>query len=214
MRRLEERHQRRQRVLVMPFRRTHAHHVAAGDVDVERRVEHGPEPALLAQVAPPLPTAGLVDLVDPVGDLAEPHLLVAVVVAGREQLDSLPQHRLQMPVEMRDRADPVARGDQRVHLVRTAGPDDADLGQVRGRSEVLLLRLVEQRLHDRRISALGIAQLESVGAVLSRPADPFAGLLRVVADRPAVPALGRTRDSRRSAARRSRCGRCAASRSR
>ena len=86
-----------------------------------------------------------------------------------------------MAVEVRYRAQAEARRVDRVHLRH------ASLPQVSGGSQAVFLGLLEQRRHELRPVR---AELQAVDAVLRRPANPGARLLRRV-DGSAVPATSR-----------------------
>ena len=84
-----ERHQRRQRVLVVPVGVTELHQIASGRVDRQRRIEHRAELEVLGEVGLPLRRARLMDLVPQPRDLAEPPLLVGRIHVHRPGLDDV-----------------------------------------------------------------------------------------------------------------------------
>ena len=144
--------------------------MAAGRVDRQGWVKDSTELLVLFQVRLPLGASRLVNLVPETRDLSEAPLLVVGVHVHRPGLDRVVlQQRLEVAVEVRPRAETEARRVDRVHM------RDATLLQVRGGSESVGFRRVEQRLHDLRLVR---AELQTVDAVLRRPFDVGARLLR------------------------------------
>ncbi len=119
--RLVEIPQRRQRVLLVPLRHARAHQVAPRRINRQRRVEHRAQREMLLQVRLPLRPARLVNFVPQPRHLPEAVLLVVVEEVHRPRLyHRIFQQRFEMPVEVRHRAQPGARGLDGVHL-RDAG---------------------------------------------------------------------------------------------
>ena len=124
--------------------------------------ELGVDP-LLDQRVPRL-AAARVNLVVEARHLAEAVLLVVVVLVHRVRLNRVVlEQRFEQAVVMRQRAEAEPRRIARVHA------HHAHLIEVRGRAEVELLRLVEQRRHDLRIVR---AELQAVDALLARQSAP------------------------------------------
>ena len=128
----------------------------------------------------PFVAALRVDHVPLARNLAETVLLVGVVHVGRPGLHvGVVVERLEEAVIVGDGAEAQPRGVDRVHL------RDAQLCEVGGAAEAELVGFVEERLHDfGRVRH----KLDPVNALIGRPANPFARLLRG-ADGAAVPAL-------------------------
>ncbi len=135
---------------------------------------------MLLQVRDPLGAARRMNFVPQARHLSESHLLVIVDLIDGPRLDDVVlEQRFEVTVEVRDRLQSEFRGGEGVHL------RDAGLLQVRGRAEVVLLGLVEQRRHD--VGPL-CAELEAFESVGRAPAHPLARRFRRV-DRPLFPAL-------------------------
>ena len=176
-------HQRRQRVLVVPVGVAERTDVAAGGVDRQRRIEDGAELQVFFEIRLPLRASRCVNLVPQPRHLAEAPLLVARVHVDRPGLDDVVlQQRFEVAVEVRDGAEPEARGLDRVHV------RDAALLEVRSGAKLVHLGGVEQSRHD-----LGLfgAKLQSIDSVFRRPLDVGPCLLGRV-DRALVPAAART----------------------
>ena len=182
--RLEELHQRRQRIRGMPVRVSRPHDVPARRVDRHRRIEGDLVRQQLVEQVVPFLAAARVDLVPQPRHLGEAVRLVVVVVVGRIRLDAVVgQQRVEQAVEVLGAVQAEAGGVTQVH------PRQPGLGEVRRRPELQLARPGDQRPHH--LGILG-EQLEPVGALGRDPGDPLARLLGR-RDRPAEPAVAGAR---------------------
>ena len=141
----EEALQRRQGVARVPVGVARPHHVAAGRIDVEGRVEGDAALELALQIGAPFRPARLDDLVGEPGDLGEPPLLVEhVVVVGIGGQPPVAQQGFEMAVEMGDGAEPHRAGAVGIDL------GDAALAEMGDRAEPQPPRLLDRRAGDRR----------------------------------------------------------------